>query len=114
MPRSPMRARLAASPDSKPAFRFRFSPTAPWVYNLPMKLLYSFVLCTLTLFALGTTPKVAPIGNPKAPKGGTIIIGLASYPKSLLYYLATDEMSLAINALILEPLLESHPDTNEL
>jgi microcin C transport system substrate-binding protein len=69
----------------------------------------------LTLVALLFAQIVlaAPFGNPKAPKGGTFTIGYPSYPSDLLMYLAFDELSAGINALIIESLLDQNPNTNE-
>lgn len=51
----------------------------------------------------------APLGNPNAPKGGSILIGFPAYPKTLLYYLAVDEPSHVVNAAIFESLLDGDP-----
>ena len=53
------------------------------------------------------------LGWANAPKGGTFTIGFPSYPKALLFYLGFDELSAGINALILETLLDSDPETHE-
>jgi len=65
------------------------------------------------LFLLTHSAMAAPLGNPDAPKGGTFTIGLPGYPKSLLFYLAYEELALATNLLVFETLIDSHPDTNE-
>ncbi len=54
-----------------------------------------------------------PLGNPRAPIGGNFTIGFSAYPKSLNYYLANEEYALAVNQLILEPLIELSLDTFE-
>lgn len=55
----------------------------------------------------------AIVGNPEAPKGGKLVVALPAYPKHLLYYLASDEYSAAVNALVLEPLFERSQATYE-
>ncbi len=57
---------------------------------------------------------IKPVGNAKAPKGGTFTVGLNSYPKHLLLYLANEEVSQAIDIQVLETLMEYHPETYEL
>lgn len=56
---------------------------------------------------------VEPIGNPEAPKGGAFTVGLPAFPKSLMPYLANEETAAAVNSLVMEPLIEMHPDTYE-
>jgi len=51
----------------------------------------------------------AGLGSAAAKKGGAFTILTPSYPKDLLFYLAFDELSFAINNQILEPLAENHP-----
>jgi len=57
---------------------------------------------------------VAIIGNAKAPKGGSLVIGTSAYPKSLFFYLAHDIPSFQINGLILEPLIDMDLKTYEI
>lgn len=73
----------------------------------------AFVLILALALGQGAVAKVAPVGNPNAPKGGSITIGYPDYPKSLLMYLAFEELAEGINLLVLESLIEVHPETYE-
>lgn len=77
--------------------------------NPAMKKLSLLALLVLGVVAFG----LEPIGNPQAPKGGSFTVGLPGFPKSLMYYLANEETAAAVNSLVMEPLLEMHPDTYE-
>ena len=58
--------------------------------------------CLASFLALGATPQ----------KMGRFVVGLPDYPKHLLHYLGADEYGLAVNQLVLEPLIELSPKTN--
>lgn len=70
------------------------------------KIFFLGLLFSISLFA-------AIHGNPQAVKGGTFTIGVPSYPKSLFYYLSTDEQSELIDSLVFETLVDRDPVTYE-
>lgn len=72
-----------------------------------------FLFLSLALLTLSALANQTPIGNPKAPKGGTFTIGYPGYPKHLLLYLGQDELSAGVNINIFDTLLDQHPDTYE-
>jgi len=67
----------------------------------------------LLLFLPTMLCHAAIIGNPDAPKGGKFTVAFGDYPQHLLQYAAQDEYALAINELVLEPLVELSQVDNE-
>ena len=70
-----------------------------------MKVLF-LILVLFTNLALGKT-----LGDPNAIKGGTFTVGYPGYPKTLLFYLAFDELSEGVNSLVSETLLDQNLET---
>lgn len=74
--------------------------------------LLSVILWLGATVALGIN-KNQVIGNPNAPKGGTLVWGALSYPKSLNYPVSGDGASANIYGLIVETLCEANYETGE-
>lgn len=52
-----------------------------------------------------------PYGNPNAPSGGSLTVGINMYPKSLVHYLAGEDMVVGINDYVFDALVSMDPVT---
>ena len=59
------------------------------------------------------TPKNEPVGDPKAIRGGELILHTPEFPKSFNYFVNNDSDAATIFGLVYDTLLEMHPNTLE-
>ncbi len=86
----------------------------------PNKKLHLFIF--LVLFLVGTiltftlqaaAPKSQPFGDPKAKRGGELILHTSEFPKSFNYYVNNASDAAMVFGLVYDTLLEIHPTTLE-
>lgn len=83
------------------------------IHPMTIKRFFLFICFFVSATQSHATAEKPILGNPDAPKGGTFVIGYASYPKNLHHYLAYEELAEGVNRLVLEPLVDVDPDTYE-
>src|SRR5690606_3446517 len=74
-------------------------------------LLVLVTVIAMTLNAAG--PKSQPVGDPKAVRGGQLVLHTAEFPKSFNYYVNNAADAATVFNLIYDSLMELHPTTLE-
>ena len=77
-----------------------------------------FLLLPLLLIAMAATlnaagPKSEPVGDPKAVRGGELVLHTSEFPKSFNYYVNNSSDAAAVFGLVYDTLMELHPTTLE-